>query len=143
MCDTLSFELSAVVKWLNLIFLFLNFSNTKFVVFTNKYISDTLNIIYEDKLFLRSESALFLGSEVDNKLTFGNHISKLYKKVCKIQGVLFKLQFLPSHILLKLYYALVYPNLIYWINAWGFASSSLLNRLFNSHKKDIKAMLWI
>ena len=91
LCDTLSFELSAVVKWLNLIFLFLNFSNTKFVVFTNKYISDTLNIIYEDKLFLRSESALFLGSEVDNKLTFGNHISKLYKKVCKIQGVLFKL----------------------------------------------------
>ena len=142
MCDTLSFELSAVVKWLNLNFLSLHFSKTKFVVFKNKHISDTLNIIYEDKLILKSESALFLGLEVENKLTFGNHISRLCRNFCKIQSVLFKLQFLPSHILLKLDYARVYPNLIYSINAWGSVSSSLLNKLFASQKKK-KIMLWI
>ena len=113
LCDTLSFESSAVVKWLNLNFLSLNFGKTKFIVFTHNYIGDKLNILYEDKLILKSESALFLGLEVENKLTFGNHISRLCRNFCKIQSVLFKLQFLPSHILLKLYHALVYPNLLY------------------------------
>ena len=86
LCDTLSFESSAVVKWLNLNFLSLNFGKTKFVVFTHKCINDTLYIIYEHKLFLKFESILFLSIEVDNKLTFGNQISKLCTKICKIQG---------------------------------------------------------
>ena len=92
-------------------------------------------MIYQDKLILKSENDLFLGIEVDNKLTFGNRISNLCTKICEIQGVLFKLQLLPSHVLLKLYYALVYLNLIYCINTWGLALSSSLSRLFTSQKK--------
>ena len=62
---------------------------TKFVVFKN-----TVNIIVQDQLILKSESALPLYVHIDKKLTFSNHIYKIYFKISKIQGMLINIQFL-------------------------------------------------
>ena len=56
------------------------------------------------------------GLIVDNKLTFGPHITHLEFKLSRAVGILSKFNhFLPSPLLLKLYFALFHSNLLYWL----------------------------
>ena len=76
---------------------------------------------------------------MDSKLTFSVHVSKIHSKISQIQGLFFKLSlYLPLHILISLYYALIYSNLTYCIEAWGSAPITTVNKLFIVQKKVIK-----
>ena len=60
------------------------------------------------------------------------------KKYRRPIGVLYKIRWIiNSHILSNLYYAMIYPFLIYGINVWGSASDHLLNPLLVLQKKYV------
>ena len=62
----------------------------------------------------------YLGVLIDSQLTFKYHIDELNKKVSRAIGILYKLRyFVTSIILCDVYYAIIYPFLLYGIMIWG------------------------
>ena len=63
-----------------------------------------------------TDNIKYLGIEIDSKLNYKTHISKVQSKVFKGVGILYKLnKILPTRILITLHYALMFPHLMYGI----------------------------
>jgi hypothetical protein len=78
---------------------------------------------------------------IDSNLTWRNQINNIAKKVKRNAGILSKLRYYVGlHILIKLYYALIYPFLIYGIISWGNTYNTTLQPLFILQKKAIRIM---
>ena len=62
---------------------------------------------------------------IDSQLTYKNHIDELSKKVSSAIDVWYKIRpFITTKILTNIYYAIVYPFLLYGLTVWGNASKS-------------------
>ena len=71
-------------------------------------------------------------------LTFRQHIDELIKKVSRGIGILYKLRpFTTTKILTNVYYAIIYPFLLYGITVWGVASKTLLTPIHILQKKFV------
>ena len=81
----------------------------------------------------------YLGILIDSKLTFKAHIDEVSKKVSRGIGVLYKLRhYVSTKTLINVYYAIIYPYLLYGIPIWGSTSSYLLNSLHTLQKKFVR-----
>ena len=81
----------------------------------------------------------YLGILIDSQLTFKYHIEELNKKISRSIGILYKLRpFVTSKILTNVYYAIVYPFLLYGIVVWGNASKTLLAPIHILHKNFVR-----
>ena len=70
----------------------------------------------------------YLGLLLDEFLRFNYHIDNVCAKVAPKIGILKKLKsFIPSDILLVIYYAFIHPHFNYIVGVWGSASVRLLN----------------
>lgn len=68
----------------------------------------------------RVAEAKFLGMILDDRLSFISHINLLRNKISKSIGIIYKISSLvPYHVLLKLYFSLIYPYLIYGVTVRG------------------------
>jgi hypothetical protein len=85
----------------------------------------------------------YLGILIDSNLTWRNQVNNIVKKVKRNVGILSKLRYyVDLHILIKLYYALIYPILIYGIISWGNTYNTTLQPLFILQKKAIRIMIF-
>ena len=76
------------------------------------------------------ESTRFQGIEVDQHLTWKQHINYISSKIAKNIGILARTAFLlPASIKLNLYYSLVYPYLTYCNMIWASTYESRLSKL--------------
>ena len=81
----------------------------------------------------------YLGVLIDPQLSFKFYIAGLSKKVSRSIGILYKLQHLvTTKTLLNIYYAIIYPFLLYGITIWGSTSNTLLNPLYILQKKFVR-----
>ena len=81
----------------------------------------------------------YLGAILDNKLTFSDHISNVAKKISLSVGIISKLRhYAPTSILLKLYYAILHPHLLYGIIVWGSTYKSYSQKLVSLENKDLR-----
>ena len=123
-------ELKSLDKWVCANKLSLNTSKTAYTIITNQRQSDIPGVIIRNTEILACQKQKFLGIILDNKLNFKEHIDKISNKVKSANGILWKLsQYVPSQVLTKIYYTLVYPFLIYGVEIWGNSSQVGLNRL--------------
>ena len=82
------------------------------------------------------DSTKYLGITFDSNLTWKSHINELCLKLSKTVGILSKVRhFVNKHILVMLYYSLIYPFLTYGIHVWGLTFPSFLTQLFTSYPK--------
>ena len=71
-------------------------------------------------------------------LTFKFHIDELNKKVSRAVSILYKLRpFVTTKILSNVYYAIIYPFLLYGIVIWGNTSNNLLEPIHVLQKKCV------
>ena len=79
----------------------------------------------------RVSSTKFLGLIIDDELVqWLEHIQYIKNKVSKSVGILSKVQhYLDQQTLHNLYYAFVYPYLIYGVEIWGNACNVYLDPL--------------
>ena len=69
----------------------------------------------------------FLGLHINSQLTWQTHIDEISKKISRVIGLIYKLQYiLPQKILLSLYNTLILPQINYCILLWGKESKSIL-----------------
>lgn len=140
---TLNSELVKVHNWLCANKLLLNIDKSNFVIFhpPQKKLPTNIEIFVHNYQLKREYSIKYLGILIDSNLTWKNQVNNIVKKIKRNIGILSKLRYyLGLHILVKLYYALVYPFLIYGIISWGNTYPSTIQPLYMLQKKAMRIM---
>ena len=138
---TVNNELEKLHEWLCLNRLSLNISKTNFVIFhaINKPKPYVVTILINKHAIDEVDTVKYLGILIDYQLTFKNQLDELSKKISRAIGVLYKLRpFVTTKILTSIYYAIVYPFLLYGITVWGNANKTLLEPIHILQKKIIR-----
>ena len=135
--NELNVELEKVCNWLEINRLSLNLLKTVAIDFSNKRHSDHRIILNNTPLEYVS-FVKYLGIYIDKKLSFSKHIEEVCGKISKSIGIMYRVSsFCPKNILMKLYYALIYPYLIYCNIIWGGAYPSHINKILLLQKRTI------
>ena len=135
---TLNCELKPVAEWMKCNRLALSISKTNFILFHSSKLkpNQSLRIKIDDTPIKQVDSTKYLGITFDSNLTWKSHINELCLKLSKTVGILSKVRhFVNKHILVMLYYSLIYPFLTYGIHVWGLTFPSFLTQLFVIKKK--------
>ena len=140
---TMNKELLKLCEWLCINRLSLNITKANFVIFHAKNKTKSpVTILINNKAIDEVEEVKYL-IIIDSKLTFKNHINELKKKVSRSIGVLYKLRpFVTSKILSSVYYAIIYPFLLYGITIWGNAGKNLLTPILTLQNKFVRMAIY-
>ena len=85
----------------------------------SKDTTSNLTIKINNSIIHFSESVKYLGVIIDSKLSFASHIKYIESKLTRANGIIGRLKStLPKDALLKLYYALFQPHLLYGLTIW-------------------------
>ena len=138
--NILNSELSKLHEWLCINRLSLNVSKTNFVIFSPPNKPKTPVTILINKTAIKEEKYVkYLGILIDSQLTFRYHIEELKKKISRSIGVLCKLKpYVNAKLLTSVYYAIVYPFLLYGIPIWGNASYNLISSIYLLQKRFVR-----
>ena len=130
-------ELVNINTWLCANKLSLNIKKSNFVLFHPPQRKITLQVkLYISGTSLQKENCIkYLGIMIDSNLSWKTQSSCISKKIKRSIGILSKLRYyVDLSILIKLYYALIYPFLIYGIITWGNTYPTTIN-LFLCYRK--------
>lgn len=137
-------ELKLASEWFRANKLSLNLSKTNFILFRSNKKQlplTTMDIIIDDKIIPLVESTKFLGVYIDQHLKWKKHIEEINKKITKNVGILKRISYvIPSHILINLYFTLVYPYINYCNIIWTSTYNTNLKNLIISHKKAVRVI---
>ena len=89
----------------------LSISKTNFILFRSSKLkpNQSLRIKIDDTPIKQVDSIKYLGITFDSSLTWKSHINELCLKLSKTVGILSKVRhFVNKHILVMLYYSLIY-----------------------------------
>ena len=137
---TMNKELLKVHDWLCINRLSLNITKTNFVIFhsINKP-KVHVTILINKEAIDEVKYVKYLGILIDSQLTFKYHIDELNKKVSRAIGILYRLRpFVTSKILCNVYYAIIYPFLLYGIVICGNTIRTLLEPIHILQKKFVR-----
>ena len=133
-------NLKKLYEWLCLNRLSLNISKTNFIIFSppNTF-KKPVTIKIAKKAISEAKYVKYLGVLIDSNLSFKYHIEELTKKVARAIGVLYKIKpFVSAKILTNIYYAIIYPFLLYGVVVWGNASNVLLKPIHILQKTFVR-----
>ena len=136
-------ELVNINTWLCANKLSLNIKKSNFVLFHPPQRKITLQVkLYISGTSLQKENCIkYLGIMIDSSLSWKSQISCISKKIKRSIGILSKLRYYVGlSILIKLYYALVYPFLIDGIITWGNTYPTTIQPLSVLQKKAVRIM---
>jgi len=141
--ESLNKDLECLTEWFKANKLSLNVKKTNYMLFSlhKEVHNNTLLLKLEGKIIERKSSVKFLGIIIDEKVTWGEHIAKVRKK---LSSSLFAIRrakhaLTPKHLKI-LYYSLFYPHIDYGIILWGSASKKLTNQIWILQKKAIRTI---
>ena len=108
----------------------LNIDKCNVLIISNKNIVDSIDIFINGVKLPFVKSAKYLGVEIDNKLSWSNHIDGLYKKLSSQLYILRRLkQILPTDDINCVYYGIFQSIIDYCITVWGSAAQKYLCKI--------------
>jgi len=117
----------------------LNLNKTNYILFSSnrKACPNSLGkVIIDAKEIPQVSSVKFLGVYVDQHLTWKTHIEQISRKIAINIGIIKRISYILSpHILLTLYYTMIYPYLSYCNMVWASNYKSRLHGLAILQKK--------
>ena len=114
-------ELLRVNNWLNANKLILNALKSKALIIPpiTRQQAPNLKITIDSCQISVVQSVKYLGIYLDNKLTFGPHISYLQSKLSRSIGIISKIKYyVPDRVLFLLYFALFHSHITYGLIIW-------------------------
>ena len=104
-------ELLKISDWFKVNKLSLNVVKTNFMIFSGSNLTYSLpDLILDEKILTRVHSTKFLGIEVDEKLTWKNHVISLENKLTSANFIISKIRYkINEDTAVKLYDTLVLP----------------------------------
>ena len=141
LCNTVNRELEAVTKWIKANKLSLNLEKNNFMLFSRTHSKLPQPIVMDNVQIKNVSNTKFLGTIIDDKLTWKYHIEHICKVISRNIGMMNKLKYsFTQNVLLSLYSTLVLPYINYGILAWGNCSSYLLERILLLQKKAMRVV---
>ena len=116
-------------------------NKTNFVLFHtfNKPIKENITLKINHIAIQEQKYIKYLGVLLDSMLSWNVHLDNLTKKITRSIGIMYKIRpSVPNNILIKLYYALIYPHLLYAIQVWGSTFDKYINPVFILLKKVVR-----
>ena len=116
---------------------------SNFVIFhpPQRKISVDFQVFISGKPLKREICIKYLGIYIDSNLSWKPQIDHISKKIKRSIGILSKLRYYVNiSVLTNLYYALIYPFLIYGITAWGNTYPTTLKPVCTLQKKAMRIM---
>ena len=134
--------LVSVSNWLKSNKLTLNLNKTQFMISRPLMTQPITVSIFMDNIKLKQIStAKFLGVIIDDQLKWKPQVDDLKTKLSKITGIVFRIRDkVNKECLRQIYFALVYPHLLYCSAVWGGAYKTDLDALFIAQKKILRVM---
>jgi hypothetical protein len=87
------------------------------------------------------DSCKYLGIFIDSKLSWQEHINYVYNKILKFTSIFYKIRSKVRNELLKiLYFAFVYPHLLYGIEIYGNTYHSHIDKLVKLNNKILRIL---
>lgn len=136
-------QLHNVNEWLCANRLSLNIDKSNFVIFhpPQKKTSHEIDIKISNKTLKELKSVKYLGVVLDSNLNWKQHIHELTKKISRSIGILCKLRhFVPSKILIQIYYSIIFPFLTYGVVIWGNTYQTNLYPLVTIQKRAVRIL---
>ena len=111
------------------------------MIFSYRKLLHLTDIKIESATIEETNNIKFLGIIFDKHLTFKHHVDVKARKISKSVGILFKLsKYLPLEIIIRLYYSLINPFLLYGIEVWHGTYANITNKIFILQKKACRAI---
>ena len=102
---------------------------------------NVIDIRISDSILTKVSTAKFLGVTHVENLTFNDHVKNVTTKISKSDGVMRRLHCqLPSDVMVKLYYCLVYFHLTYALLAWGRSGHTNAAKIECAHRRARKLL---
>lgn len=132
-------DLNKLYNWCLSNRLTINTNKTFYMFFSNKVNVYLPDLKINNNLISRSTSFKFLGVMFDENFNFKSHINNISNKLSRSTAMLYRLRdFMPCEVLKILYYAHIYPHLLYCNPIWSTTYVTHLTSLNLLHKKIIR-----
>ena len=141
--DIMQNEINKISKWLNANKLSINTIKTKFMLFRSLKKKQKHHIILSinEQIIKQVKNITFLGVNIDENLTWKEHINLISKKIIKASSIIARIRHFTNLNTLKVvYYALVYPYLTYGNIIWCNTYKTRIQKLMNIQKKIVRLM---
>ena len=136
--DKINAELLNILRWIQENKLSLNLQKTNYMLFSNSLDSLPSDIIFDNTPLKHVPLTKFLGTTVDDKLSWKPHIDNICKIISRNIGVINRLKlYLPQSSLFMLCSSLILPYLNYGLLVWGNTHHTLLERVVLLQKRVI------
>ena len=130
--------------YLNMNRLILNSKKCKLMMFNSRPTPVLPDILFYGEKIEWVDEFKYLGMTITKSMSFSTHINNISTKESQVTGTFVSLHsIVPQHILIKLYYALVYPHLNKNIIVWGVAPLSRLRCLIVRLNNLLRTMLGV
>ena len=140
-CNT---HLKNLNEWFLANKLSLNVSKTCFTLFKPHIQNDLLcnmNLAINNIKIEPIACCKYLGLLIDEKMKWKDHIKFVEKKILKFVSIFYKIRDkLPKKCLKSLYFALVYPHILYGIELYANTNKSYLNKLHVLNNKILRTL---
>jgi len=137
---TVNNELVYLTDWFSINKLSLNVSKTNYMLFSgHNSVSSNLDILLCNRSVLRVQSTKFLGIEIDEKLSWKNHIQIIQKKLSTANYILRNIRHkINQTTALKIYDIMILPHLTYCNLIWGNACKTYLQNIYRLQKRALR-----
>jgi len=114
--------LTEISYWRSANKLNINVSKTNYSLYTlqSQKLVSSEKLMFKNIEIQRSTVIKYLGLYIDEQLTWKDHLNSIYLNLVKYTGIFYKIRAkIPSKKLKDLYYATVYPLIIYGIEVYA------------------------
>ena len=129
-------------EWFNANRLSLNLNKTCYSLFgpTHK-VRTGLELYISGEVIQNTECCKYLGIFIDCGLKWQEHINYIYNKIIKFTSIFYKVRAkLPQEILRMVYFAFVYPHLVYGIEIYANTTMNHLIKLITLNNKLLRIL---
>lgn len=144
--STINRDLVKFQDWLCGNRLTINTTKTEYIIFKQKNKQEIeLNIRLHNAILKRAQKAKYLGTIIDEKLTWTEHIQKIKKKILPLVGVLHRCGKLTQKVSDLIYNAHIETHIRYNCIAWSQGPQyniKILNRILNKAIKILYRLPW-
>ena len=137
----INYDLKLLYEWLKANKISLNTKKTEIILFRskNKIVNKHLNFRLSGTRINLSKTVKYLGLILDEHLSWDQHLKTLCTKVSRAIGMLAKIRhYVPTNVLLNIYYAILQSHLTYCCQIWGQNKTHSFVKLSNLQSKAIK-----
>ena len=122
--------INSLKAWLKVNKLLINIDKSKLMLITSKMHPDLPPVYFDNQPIEWVRCIKYLGVFIDDRFSFNLQVASVCTKLSKFKGLTYSLQsIIPQCILIRIFYALIYPVLTNNIVLWGGLNGTNCNRI--------------